>query len=153
MRLTRAGDWTPPHRLIPWISRTHIVLYRLSRGKVGGRVDGMPCILLRTIGRRSGKPHTVCLSYLPDGDSMVVVGSYGGADHHPAWYHNLAANPEVIVQDRERVFAATAETLTGDEREAVWEARVASSPRYTRYQERTDREIPLVRLSDPTLDG
>ena len=56
----------------------------------------------------------------PDGDSMVVVGSFGGADRHPAWYHNVVANPEVIVQNRERVFTATAETLTGAEREAVW---------------------------------
>ena len=107
----------------------------------------MPCILLRTVGRRSGKPHTVCLSYLPDGDSMVVVGSFGGADRHPAWYHNVLANPEVTVQNRGRVFTATAETLTGAEREAVWEARIAGAPRYARYQERTDREIPLVRLS------
>ena len=132
--------------LIPWISRTHIVLYKLTRGRIGGHVDGMPCILLRTVGRRSGKPHTVCLSYLPDRNSMVVVGSFGGADRHPAWYHNLRANPEVIVQDREQVFAAIAETVTGDEREAVWEARIASAARYARYQERTDREIPLVRL-------
>ena len=125
----------------------------MTAGKVGGHVDGMSCILLRTIGRRSGKPHTVCLSYLPDGDSMVIVGSFGGAEHHPAWYHNLRANPEVIVQRREQVFSATAETLTGDEREALWETRIAGASRYARYQQRTDREIPLVRLSYPTLTG
>lgn len=140
-------DWTPPHWLIPWISRTHVVLYKLSTGKVGGHVAGMPCILLRTIGRRSGKPHTVCLSYLPDGDSMIVVGSYGGGEHHPAWFHNLQANPEAIVRDRERVFWATAETLTGAERNSAWDARITSAPRYAHYQELTDREIPLVRLS------
>ena len=78
---------------------------------------------------------------------MVVVGSFGGSDRHPAWYHNLRANPEVIVQDRGRVFAATAEILTGTEREAVWEARIAGAPRYAHYQARTDRQIPLVRLS------
>ena len=149
--MSRPGvsDRTPPQWLIPWISRIHVVLYRLTRGRVGGRVDGMPCILLRTTGRRSAKPHTVCLSYLPDGDSMVVVGSFGGADHHPAWYHNLVANPEVTVQDRERILPAVAETLTGDEREELWEARIAGAPRYARYQERTDRAIPLVRLSYP----
>ena len=140
-------DWTPPHWLIPWISRTHVVLYKLSAGKVGGHVAGMPCILLRTIGRRSGKPHTVCLSYLPDGDSMIVVGSYGGGEHHPAWFHNLQANPEAIVRDRERVFWATAETLGGADRDAAWDARIISAPRYAHYQELTDREIPLVRLS------
>ena len=146
MGITRFRDWTPPEWLIPSISRTHILLYRLTGGRIGGSADGMPCIILRTIGRRSGKPHTVCLSYLPDGESMVVVGSFGGARHHPAWYHNLRANPDVVVQDRKRVFAAKARTLTGDEREAVWEDRIASAPRYARYQARTEREIPLVRL-------
>ena len=138
---------TPPVWLIRWISRTHVAIYKLSRGRVGGRIDGMPCLLLRTVGRRSGRPHTVCLSYLPDGDSMVVVGSFGGADRHPAWYHNLRANPQVIVQEGERVFAATAETITGAEREAVWQARIEGAPRYVHYQQRTDREIPLVRIS------
>lgn len=94
-----------------------------------------------------GKPHTVYLSYLPDGDSIAVVGSVGGADPHPAWYHNLRANPEVIVQDGGRVFKATAETITGAERERVWKERIASAPRYAHYQDLTDREIPLVRLS------
>ncbi len=139
--------WTPPGWLIPWISRTHVVIYKLTRGKVGGRAAGMPCLLLRTTGRRSGKAHTVCLSYLPDGDSMVIVASFGGADQHPAWYHNLRANPEVTVQDGGRVFTASAQTITGAERERVWEERVASAPRYSHYQERTDREIPLVRLT------
>ncbi len=104
------SDWTPPHWLIPWISRIHVVLYGLTGGRVGGRVDGMPCILLRTTGRRSTRPHTVCLSHLPDGDSMVVVGSFGGADRHPAWYHNLVANHDVKVQDRGRILPAVAET-------------------------------------------
>ncbi len=147
MSQTSLSDWTPPGWLIPWISRSHVAVYKLTRGKVGNQVDGMPCILLRTIGRRSGKAHTVCLSYMADGDSMIVVGSYGGADQHPAWYHNLRANPEVVVRDRNRVFWADAQTLTGDEHEATWQARVASASRYARYQERTDRKIPLVRLS------
>lgn len=153
MSRTSVSNWTPPHWLIPWISRTHVVLYKLTGGRIGGHVAGMPCILLRTAGRRSRKPHTVCLSYLPDGDSMVVVGSFGGSDHHPAWYHNLRANPTVIVQDHTGVFEAMAEILTGHERDAVWEARIASAPRYARYQERTDREIPLVRLSSVRLAG
>ena len=142
-----ASYMTPPHWLIPWISRAHIVLYKLTAGKIGAHTDGMPSILVRTIGRRSGKPHTVALTYLPEGDTMVVVASFGGGDHHPAWYHNLVANPEVIVRDRDRVFWATAETITGPERAAVWEARVASAPRYGGYQTKTERQIPLVRLS------
>ena len=68
MRPTSVSNRTPPDWLIPWISRTHVVVYKMTRGKVGGHADGIPCILLRTIGRRSAKPHTVCLSYLPDGE-------------------------------------------------------------------------------------
>ena len=147
MRPTSVSNRTPPDWLIPWISRTHVVVYKMTRGKVGGHADGIPCILLRTIGRRSAKPHTVCLSYLPDGDSMVVVGSSRAAEHHPAWDHNLRANRDVMMRDRERVFSALAETLAGNEREALREARIVGAPRYARYRERTDREIPLVRLS------
>ena len=77
--------------------------------------------------------HTVCLSYLPNGDLMVVVGFFGGADHRPAWCQNLRAIPEVIVRDRERIFLATTETLADDEWGVLWEARIATAPRYARY--------------------
>ena len=140
MSLTGVSNRTPPHWLIPWISRTHAVVYKLSKGKVGSHVDGMPCILLRTIGRRSGKPHTVCLTFRLDGGRGVLRRRRSP----PGLVPQPASQPRgVIVQERERVSSAVAETLTGEEREALWETRIASAARHARYQERTDREIPL----------
>ena len=64
-----------------------------------------------------GKPHTVYLSYLPDGDSIAVVGSVGGADPHPAWYHNLRAIPEVTIQDGGRVLCRLSRAATRPRRD------------------------------------
>jgi len=89
----------------------------------------------------------VALTYLPDGDKMVVVGSFGGNDRHPAWYHDLMAAGEAAVRDRERVFWVTAELAEGAEREALWELVTAAYPRYNNYQAATSRVIPLVRLA------
>ena len=77
---------------------------------------------------------------------MVVTASCAGSEHHPDWYRNLQANPEVITRDRDRVFWCTSETLTGKERERLWSMLVAEVPVYAEYQERCSREIPLVRL-------
>lgn len=135
-----------PRWLIPWISDLHVAVYKLTAGRVGSTLVGRPGLLLRTIGRKSGKPHTVFLPYVPDGETMVVTASFAGSEHHPDWYHNLQANPEVIVRDRDRVFWCTSETITGKERELLWSMLVAGVPVYAEYQERCSREIPLVRL-------
>jgi deazaflavin-dependent oxidoreductase (nitroreductase family) len=137
---------TPPRWLIPWISRVHVALYKLTAGRIGGRLAGKPGLLLRTIGARSGKAHTVCLPYLPLDDDRVIVASYAGAPKHPAWYFNLRTNPEVIVRDHAAVFLADARILEGDEYAEVWAKVVADAPWYADYQARTERRIPLVRL-------
>ncbi len=137
---------TPPMWLIPWISKAHVAFYKLTSGKIGSDLAGKPGLLLRTVGRRSGKTHTVCLPYLPDGDSKVVVASFAGADHHPAWFHNLRANPEVVVRDKGEVYWATATVPEGEERAQLWDKVVADAPWYGEYQVKTDRQIPVVRL-------
>ncbi len=137
---------TPPMWLIPWISRAHVAFYKLTSGKVGSDLAGKPGLLLRTTGRRSGKPHTVCLPYLPDENSKVVVASFAGADHHPAWFHNLKANPDVIVRDKRDVYWAKAKVVEGEDRPQLWDKVVNDSPWYGEYQTKTERQIPLVRL-------
>jgi deazaflavin-dependent oxidoreductase (nitroreductase family) len=144
----RAAMRTPPRWLIPWISRTHVALYKLTNGRIGAKLAGKPGILIRTIGARSGKVHTVCLPFLPYQGDRIVVASFGGAPTNPAWYHNLRAHPDVVVRDRGRVFWAHATVVPDDERPAVWAAVVADSPWYARYQERTTRTIPLIRLRE-----
>jgi len=123
-----------------------VAFYKLTSGKVGSDLAGKPGLLLRTTGRRSGKPHTVCLPYLPDENSKVVVASFAGADHHPAWFHNLKANPDVIVRDKRDVYWAKAKVVEGEDRPQLWDKVVNDSPWYGEYQTKTERQIPLVRL-------
>jgi deazaflavin-dependent oxidoreductase (nitroreductase family) len=140
----------PPRWLIPRITRIQVWLYERTSGRVGAQVAGMHHLLLRTLGRRSGRPSTVCLPYWCDVEGRrIVVASYGGAPRHPAWYHNLAdrsANPEILVRDRDQRAWCVAEVPKGEERDALWEQLVADRPFYLEYQASTERIIPLVRL-------
>jgi deazaflavin-dependent oxidoreductase (nitroreductase family) len=140
----------PPRWLIPRITRIQVWLYERSEGRIGARVAGMNHLLLHTIGRRSGRASTVCLPYWCDAEGRrIVVASYGGAPRHPAWYHNLAdraANPEVLVRDRDRRFWCVAEVAKGSERDDLWDQLVSDRPFYTEYQSSTERTIPLIRL-------
>ncbi len=86
------------------------------------------------------------LIYGRHGDAFVVVGSRGGSRHHPSWYLNLVAGPEVEVQVGADVFDATARTASGAERAELWKLMAGIWPAYDDYQERTDREIPIVVL-------
>ena len=107
---------------------------------------GGPILLLDHVGRRSGKRRTNPLLYLPDGQNLAIVASKGGVDTHPAWWHNLQANPETTVQvggDRRRVRARQA---TAPERARLWPRLVEMYPSYARYQSRTERQIPVVIL-------
>ena len=129
------------------VTAAHRAVYRLSGGRVGGRVAGTPVLLLTTRGRRSGQPRTTALGYVEDGDRLVVIGSYGGDPRHPDWYRNLCADPDVQVTRGSSTRAMTARTATAAERERLWPEVVAAHPYYDRYQKRTTREIPLVILT------
>lgn len=132
------------------LSTIHLRLYAGSGGRVGSRVAGMPVLLLTTVGRRSGRPRTVPLTYLEDDDSVVLVASYGGRPRNPEWFENLVAHPEVEVRigrDHRRMQARRA---TPEERARLWPLVVATYDGYRRYQEKTEREIPLALLT-PSL--
>jgi deazaflavin-dependent oxidoreductase (nitroreductase family) len=125
----------------------HIKAYRETDGVQGYLWNGVPILLLTTTGRRSGEPRTSALIFGRDGDDMLVVASYGGAPKHPLWYVNLDNDPGVTVQVKGDVFPATARTASGDEKLRLWQIMTGIWPNYDAYQERTDREIPLVVLS------
>lgn len=111
---------------------------------------GVPCLLLRTTGRRTGKTRTSALVYGRDGDDYVVVASLGGSDRPPAWLHNVGADPEVGVQVGRRRFAARATVVGHDDPEfpRVWRlVNEVNRGRYDRYQAKTSRPIPVVRLT------
>ena len=106
----------------------------------------LPTLLLTTVGRRSGKPRIMPLIYGQQDDDYVIVASKGGAPRHPAWYLNLVARPEVQVQVADERFRASTSTISGEDREWLWDHMVALYPPYEDYQKKTDREIPIVLL-------
>jgi deazaflavin-dependent oxidoreductase (nitroreductase family) len=129
------------------MSRVHRTLYRLSGGVVGRRLVDNDMLLLTTKGRHSGRSHIVPLLYLRNGEAaLIVIASYGGRDRHPAWYLNLLAEPEVMVQVSRRKFSARARTANDEERAIWWPRVVEAYGDYAVYQARTDRVIPVVML-------
>ena len=135
-----------PKPLIRLLGRLHGPLYRATGGRVFGNVGNARVLLLTTTGRRSGRPRTVPLLYVPDGDAFVIVASQGGHDTHPAWYLNLRANPAATVQIGNTTRIVHAEQLAAADRERLWGALVAAYPDYEEYRTRTDRAFPVVAL-------
>lgn len=134
-------------RLLFLIAKTlHGTLYRLSGGRVGARVGGLPVLLLTTTGRKTGKKRTVPLSYLADAGAVVLIGSKGGAPRHPAWYLNLETNPEVVVQIARERRQLRARRATAEEAARLWPLILDRAPGYARYRAKAPREIPLVIL-------
>jgi F420H(2)-dependent quinone reductase len=133
-------------------SAVHVFLYRVTRGLIGKRLVDNDMLLLTTKGRVSGEDHTVPLLHLTDGDSFVVIASYGGRSRHPAWYDNLVANPAVQVQVGSRHLSMRARTATAKERGRWWPRIVDAYSDYAVYQSRTEREIPVV-LLQPIEEG
>jgi len=125
----------------------HTLLYRATGGLIGHRVPGVPpMLLLDHVGAKSGKRRTTPLAYLADGERIVIVASKGGHPRHPAWYHNLRANPRTTVQVGRRKLDVDARVAGPEERERLWPRVVDLYEGYAGYQQRTDREIPLVIL-------
>lgn len=121
--------------------------FRANGGRVGGPFQDSRLLLLTTTGARTGAPHTTPLGYLPDtGDRLLVVASAGGSPRHPAWYHNIRANPIVTVENGVFTYQAEASVLTGAERDRIFARIVEIAPGYADYQAKTSRVIPVVAL-------
>ena len=125
----------------------HTELYRLTGGRIGHRIPGMPpMLLLDHVGAKSGTKRTAPLLYIEDPPNVVVVASKGGYPKHPAWYYNLRANPETTIQIGSERRPVRARVAAPHERERLWPMAVAVYSGYRDYQARADREIPLVIL-------
>jgi deazaflavin-dependent oxidoreductase (nitroreductase family) len=120
--------------------------FRANGGKVGGYFAGTPLLLLTTTGAKSGKRTVSPVACTVDGDRFIVYASAAGRPNHPAWYHNLVANPEVTVEYGTERFQARATVLTGAERDRLWDEQVARAPGFGDYQRNTARIIPVVAL-------
>lgn len=127
----------------------HTALYKASGGRLGHRIPGVPgkMLLLDHVGAKSGTKRTAPLLYFRDGEDLVIVASKGGFPKHPAWFHNLKANPDTTVQVGSHHVPVHARVANPEERERLWPEAVRSYHGYADYQVRSKgREIPLVIL-------
>ncbi|QTE28861.1 nitroreductase/quinone reductase family protein [Pengzhenrongella sicca] len=124
--------------------RAHAAVFRLTGGRIGGRLGHLEQVLLTTTGRTTGASRTVPLAVTVVGERLVLIASDGGAAHDPAWFRNLVANPDVRLQRGAVSREMRARTAVGAERAELWRAAVANNAGYAGYQHRTEREIPVV---------
>jgi len=144
---TRGVKFPLPARLIAALSRIPVGLQRLTGGRM--KMHGVPLLLLTTVGARSDQQRTSMVAQFPEADgSTLIVASFGGAAKHPAWYFNLAKHPDQVWMERAgRRVRVRATSLAGAEREVAWRRIVSVAPGFAEYQRKTDREIPVVRLT------
>jgi deazaflavin-dependent oxidoreductase (nitroreductase family) len=132
----------PVGRIFMTITRA---VHRLTGSKMGGR----PLLYLTTVGAKSGGRRTAVVMPFPEGDdAWLIVASKGGAAKHPSWFYNIAAHPDQIdVEVAGRKTAVTAQTLAGEERAQAWRRITSEQPNFASYETKTDRLIPVVRLT------
>ncbi|MFT7597380.1 MAG: deazaflavin-dependent oxidoreductase (nitroreductase family) [Acidimicrobiales bacterium] len=140
------ADRLPPLSDEQWLKLNDGVIaeFRANGGKCTGRFEGNPMILLTTTGAKSGQERVSPLTITMDGDRIVLIASRAGDVRHPAWYHNLVANPDVAVEDGTERYEAKASVVDEPERSRLLDERVAAMPRFGEYTKLTDRTIPVV---------
>lgn len=129
-----------------WVGKVNTPLYRLSGGRLGGKIAKAPVLLLTTTGRRSGQPRTAPVVYLAEGERMVVINTNAGNERIPAWSLNLMDNPEAEVEigrERRRVRARIAD---GEERADLWRKHNVQYSGFDRYEQKLSREISVFVL-------
>jgi deazaflavin-dependent oxidoreductase (nitroreductase family) len=137
-------------RTIRLIGRLHAWLWRLTRGRFIAGIGAAPLLLLTTKGHKTGLLRTTPVLYLEDGRDLIVVASFGGNDMHPAWYLNLKEYPEAELVIRGQRRRVSAQEISIDQKKLIWPRLVKSYPQFDVYQQRTSREIPLLRLTAKT---
>ncbi len=138
---------------MPAAART---LIKSANGLMAGRIaksgkafGAMPALVLITVGRKSGNERRTPLAYIPDGPgTWLIVAAYAGAVQNPAWYHNLAAHPDrVSIELEGQTHHVSVEELHGNDRDLAWKQIIQANSRFAKYQDKTDRELPIIRLS------
>ena len=142
---TRGGRGMPSNAVTRFISKTMTSWHRRS----GDKFQGMDLLYLTTVGAKSGEKRQSTVSRFADGDdAWLIVASAGGAVQNPAWYHNIAAHPDQVWVEfggkQQRVIPSQ---LSGDERVQAWQRITQAQPRYAGYEKKTDREIPVIKLT------
>ena len=140
---TRGGR-LPSGAVFRWLNK--MAAGRLRRK--GGKMMGFNALVLTTIGRKSGAERTNPVGWFPGPDgSWLIVASANGAKGNPAWYYNIAAHPDQVqIEVDGRKVAVVAEQLHGTERAEAWQQIITAAPRFAKYEQKTDRELPIIRL-------
>jgi deazaflavin-dependent oxidoreductase (nitroreductase family) len=125
---------------------TIIEEFRANEGRVGGRFEGAPLLLLHSTGAKSGQERVNPMMYQAVGDAFAVFASKQGADTNPDWLHNLRANPDARIEVGTETLEVTARVLDTEERQPIWDEQKARYPGFADYESRTDRVIPVVML-------
>jgi deazaflavin-dependent oxidoreductase (nitroreductase family) len=138
------GARQPPGPMVRWVNK-------LAAGRIrrkGGKLMGLSALMLTTVGRKSGAERTNPVGWFPGKDgSWLIVASAAGSAGNPAWYYNIAAHPDQVqIEVEGRKVAVVAEQLHGAERAEAWDQIAATAPRFGKYQQKTDRELPVIRL-------
>jgi deazaflavin-dependent oxidoreductase (nitroreductase family) len=145
---SRGGKSMPANGM----TRTMMRLVTKWHRRSGDKFQGMDLLYLTTVGAKSGQERQTTLTRFADGDdAWLIVASSGGSTSHPAWYHNIAAHPDQVWIEfgGDKIHVSPAQ-LDGDAHDQAWERITASQPRYAGYQNKTDRSIPVIRLSRTT---
>lgn len=147
-------DPAPPvYEPSPWdLAAKQVAAYEATGGREGGELDGVPVVILTTLGRKTGKLRKSPVMRVTDGASYVAIASAGGDDKHPAWFHNLQAHPEASIQDGDTIRRYNSRVATGDEEQRWLDRAIAVWPDFAVYPTKTSRHIPVVIL-EPLDDG
>jgi F420H(2)-dependent quinone reductase len=130
-----------------WSARLHALVYRLTGGRLLGRMGGQPVLLLETIGRRSGRRRATPVQYLPRREELVVVGSNAGAPRPPAWCLNLNADPRARARIRHSIMDVRARAASDEEHEGLWRELSQANPYMDRVARKAGRELPIFVLT------
>ncbi len=128
----------------------HVHLYRLTGGKWGSQVQGLPVLLLTHVGRKTNRKRTTPLGYFMDDNRYVIIASNAGFDSNPAWFHNVSANPRVSIEVGEQKLQVDAKVIEPEKRNLLWAKLTKLAPGYAGYEKKTNRVIPLVALQPLT---
>jgi len=133
--------------LILFFQWLHVIIYSWSGGRWGTQLLAMPILILKSIGRKSGKKRSRALTFATKKNDYFVVASNGGSDYHPNWWLNLKSNPNATINVFGDEINVIAEELMGPQRLEIWKLFVAMEDRYLNYKEISQRKIPVIRLA------
>ena len=139
-------SWDPAKSKVDEINERYMRALRENNGVVPGELSDVPSLIITTTGAKSGKKRSVPLAYALIDGRLLIIASMGGAKRNPPWFHNLLANPEVLVEKDGESFEATATVAEGADRDSLFAAICERMPVFATYQERTSRTIPVVEL-------